>query len=152
MKKKIHKIPQIRDAVSNTFYGKGRPKYETFFINLTFNIILRKIHKNEILMRELVLGHLDWKLVINFNARYPSVIFLHICIFFSRIIRPIATIFGTKHQCIKGIQLYSNEGSQCFLLGDNSKTTLITFENSPIQNHLDNIHWSRYIPTCVEGN
>ena len=75
MKKKIYKIPQILDAVSNTFYGKGRPKYETFFRNLTFNIILRKIHKNVILKRELVLGHLDWKLVINFNARYPSVIF-----------------------------------------------------------------------------
>ena len=57
--RKKYRIQQIRHAVSNTFYGKGRPKYETFFRNLTFNIILRKIHNNVILKRELVLGHLD---------------------------------------------------------------------------------------------
>ena len=40
-------------------------------------------------------------------------------IFFSRTTGPISTKLGTKHPCVKGIQVCSNEGARSFPRGDN---------------------------------
>ena len=50
-------------------------------------------------------------------------------IFFSRTTELISTKLGTKHPCVKGIQVCSNEGPRPFSRGDNCEIAKIDWRN-----------------------
>ena len=66
-----------------------------------------------------------------------SIFFSHFR-FFSRTTEPISTKLGTNHSCVKGIQVYSNEGPRSFPRADYNEIAKIH------RRIVFNNHWANF--------
>ena len=88
------------------------------------------------------------------NSQIVKLYWKYFKIFFSRTTGPISTKHGTKHPWMKGIHVYSNEGSRHSPMGDNSKNIKLYWKyfKSFLQNHRVNFIKTWHKASLDEGD